>query len=71
MYFTVDDRTYALDEVPVRAERSKTFDIAVEEAPKLKKVNIPAKDHPWNLLYTAVKTKASLFKKKNARSRHS
>ena len=47
MYFTVDDRTYALDEVPVRAERSKTFDIAVEEAPKLKKVNIPAKDHPW------------------------
>ena len=47
MYFTVDDRTYALDEIPIRKERSETFDMPADEVSKPKKVYIPANDHPW------------------------
>ena len=47
MYFTVDDRTYALDEVPIRAEHSDTFDLPVEKPVKVKPAHIPANDHPW------------------------
>ena len=47
MYFTVDDRTYVLDEVPIRAEHSETFDFPVEKTTKEKPAHIPANDHPW------------------------
>ena len=47
MFFTVDDRTYALDEIPIRAERSEIFDMPAEHVSKPKKVTIPASNHPW------------------------
>ena len=41
-----DKDVYALEEVPVRAERSKEFDMeAVKEGAK--KRYIPPMDHPW------------------------
>lgn len=47
LYCCVNDKdVYALDEVPIRAEKSKEFDIdAVQKKPK--KQYIPPMNHPW------------------------
>ena len=47
MYFTVDNSTYVLEEIPVHATHSKTFDATTDEPPKTKSHYIPPKDHPW------------------------
>ena len=47
MYFTVDNSTYVLEEIPVHATHSKTFDAPADEPPKTKSHYIPPKDHPW------------------------
>ena len=47
MYFTADDCTYVLDEIPIRAEHSETFDLPVEKITKVTPAHIPANDHPW------------------------
>ena len=46
LYFTVDECTYVLDEVPIRAKYSKVFDLPVE-IPSKKIHHIPPADHPW------------------------
>lgn len=46
LYFSVNDMVYALEEVPVHAETSKTFDPAPNEK-KERKIYIPPMSHPW------------------------
>jgi hypothetical protein len=47
MYFTVDERTYILEEIPVKAEYSKTFDLPPLEPQKETTPYVPPNDHPW------------------------
>ena len=47
LYASINDaRILSLEEVPVHAEKSRTFD-ADYEAPKSRKVYIPPMNHPW------------------------
>ena len=48
LLFTVQDKVYALDEIPVHEKVSKCFDIKpAEEKPR--KRSIPSPKHPWRL----------------------
>jgi transposase-like protein/transposase len=47
MYFTVDEHTYSLEEVPVRETYSETFDFPLTLPQKDTHHPIPPKDHPW------------------------
>ena len=49
LYFTVDDRSYVLEEVPVHAQISKDFDITEKPATKQEHKHIPPQDHPWRI----------------------
>ena len=45
LYVNILDHLFALEEVPIREERSKNFDEVVE--PKKHKIYIPPMSHPW------------------------
>lgn len=45
LYVNILDHLFALEEVPVREEKSKTFDEVAE--PKKHKIYIPPMSHPW------------------------
>jgi len=46
LLFATHDKVYSLDEIPVRAEKSKTYDLD-HELPKPQKRSIPDMKHPW------------------------
>ena len=60
LYFTVDDCSYVLEEVPVHTPISKEFDITENPAPKHENTHIPPDHHPWR------SSKFSEYKKKFA-----
>lgn len=63
LFFCVDEKTYALDEVPSHSSRSKNFDISpVEDKPT--KRYVPPMSHPWK------KASFERFMKKQAHRKH-
>lgn len=46
LFANVNDKIYALNEVPIRETLSKNFDI-IAEKPATKKIYIPPMSHPW------------------------
>ena len=46
LFFCVDDKVYALEEIPLHEQTSKNFDFKKPESPPKKKY-IPPMNHPW------------------------
>ena len=47
LYVNILDQLFALEEVPLRLEKSRNFDVVAE--PKIHKIYIPPMSHPWKL----------------------